>query len=98
MTNNNLQQALELNREAKNLLAALGTDYEQPPDPRGRSRIEAAFDPSDTSGFAGLSDEEAAAWIIQDTAKALKAAAEAADRRHNPTGLDAVKAALGGGV
>lgn len=97
MTTDNLQKALELNRAVKDLLTTLGADYEPPTDPRGRSKLAAAFDPTNADTFAGMSDEEVAAWVISDTSKALEAALDAAEaNKARPTGLNQLGTALGG--
>lgn len=106
MTSETLQTALEQNHEnLRVLLAALGADYEPSEDPEKKARMGAAFHPDGASAAkdVDMTDEERAAWLFEENAKMLAAAAEAAGAStvtspdvSESGGLDAVGKALGG--
>lgn len=109
MTSEELQNALAQNREnLKALLDALEADYEVSEDPRKEARLGAAFNPNPEAAKSraddgDMTDEEWAAWLFEENAKALAAAAEAAGARSAKSpdvaesdGMTAVKDALGG--
>lgn len=77
-----IQTALEQNRKnISRLVEAVGADYELPDDPEKSAKAAAIFDPDtkavDKSDME-LSEGERVAWLFQENAKALEAAAEAA--------------------
>jgi hypothetical protein len=80
MTSEQLQQALQQNREnLKALLAALDADYQMPEDPETQAKMAAMFGGSaERAKEAELSEEERAAWLFEENTKALLAAAKAA--------------------
>ena len=93
MTSEILRNTLEQNRENLSaLLAALDADYELPTDPEKQARLSAVFNPGGASSAkdADMSDEERAAWLFEENAKALAAAADAAGAR-NVKSPDAVE-------
>jgi acyl-CoA reductase-like NAD-dependent aldehyde dehydrogenase len=108
MTSEQLQTVLEQNRENLSaLLTALDTDHELPPNPEKQAKMAAAFggekDVKKAAEAANMSDAERAAWLFEENAKALAAAAEAVNSREatrtdvaEDGGLNAVAEALGG--
>lgn len=102
-----IQKALEQNREnIERLLEAVGADYEIPHDPEKSAKAAAIFDPDTKSvdkSDIELSEGERVAWLFQENAKALEAAAEAASGGAErsvvteSSEMKAVKNALSGG-
>ncbi|MBV0900168.1 hypothetical protein [Haloarcula salina] len=80
MTSDVLQNALEQNRQnLETLLAALEVDHEFPEDPAKQAKMAAAFDIGDTTRKdAEMTEAERVAWLFEQNAKALAAAADAA--------------------
>jgi hypothetical protein len=106
MTSDALQAALEQNYEnLKALLDALNASYDLPRPPDENARLNRIFHPGgpEAAKDVDMTEEERAAWLFEQNAKALAAAADAAGARNVKTsavgesdGLDAVADALGG--
>lgn len=80
MTSETLRNTLEQNRDnLKALLEALEADYELPDDPEKSARMASFFGASqERVKEAEMTDKERAAWLFEENAKAIAAAAEAA--------------------
>jgi tRNA U34 5-methylaminomethyl-2-thiouridine-forming methyltransferase MnmC len=106
MTSDTLTATLEQNYEnLKALLDELEADYDLPADPKEKARMSKAFHPDGPEAAKNIemAEEERLAWLFEENAKALHAAAAAAGARtanapavDESSGLDEVGNLLGG--